>query len=92
MKLVWILTPRNLNITQFHPTGIYGAGCLITEGCRGEGIIPPIHISFIHIFIFPLLSSPLLSSLSSPLLSSPLLSSPLLPLLPSPLRSPFLLY
>merc|ERR1719183_2609922 len=22
---------------QFHPTGIYGAGCLLTEGCRGEG-------------------------------------------------------
>lgn len=22
---------------QFHPTGVYGAGCLITEGCRGEG-------------------------------------------------------
>lgn len=22
---------------QFHPTGIYGAGCLMTEGCRGEG-------------------------------------------------------
>src|SRR3546814_6753069 len=22
---------------QFHPTGIYGAGCLITEGVRGEG-------------------------------------------------------
>ena len=22
---------------QFHPTGIFGAGCLITEGCRGEG-------------------------------------------------------
>ena len=22
---------------QFHPTGIYGAGCLVTEGCRGEG-------------------------------------------------------
>ena len=22
---------------QFHPTGIYGAGCLITEGSRGEG-------------------------------------------------------
>lgn len=22
---------------QFHPTGIYPAGCLITEGCRGEG-------------------------------------------------------
>lgn len=24
---------------QFHPTGIYGAGCLMTEGCRGEGAI-----------------------------------------------------
>jgi succinate dehydrogenase / fumarate reductase flavoprotein subunit len=23
--------------TQFHPTGIYGSGCLITEGARGEG-------------------------------------------------------
>jgi len=22
---------------QFHPTGVYGAGCLMTEGCRGEG-------------------------------------------------------
>merc|ERR1719443_2431617 len=22
---------------QFHPTGIYGSGCLMTEGCRGEG-------------------------------------------------------
>lgn len=22
---------------QFHPTGIFPAGCLITEGCRGEG-------------------------------------------------------
>ena len=22
---------------QFHPTGIYGAGCLMTEGCRAEG-------------------------------------------------------
>ena len=22
---------------QFHPTGVAGAGCLITEGCRGEG-------------------------------------------------------
>jgi len=25
-------------VRQFHPTGIYGAGCLITEGSRGEGI------------------------------------------------------
>jgi succinate dehydrogenase (ubiquinone) flavoprotein subunit len=22
---------------QFHPTGVFGAGCLLTEGCRGEG-------------------------------------------------------
>ena len=26
-----------LLLQQFHPTGIYGAGCLMTEGCRGEG-------------------------------------------------------
>jgi succinate dehydrogenase (ubiquinone) flavoprotein subunit len=26
-----------LEFVQFHPTGIYGAGCLITEGARGEG-------------------------------------------------------
>jgi len=28
---------QDLEYVQFHPTGIYGAGCLITEGCRGEG-------------------------------------------------------
>src|SRR6476646_6005878 len=27
----------DLEVVQFHPTGIYGAGCLITEGVRGEG-------------------------------------------------------
>jgi succinate dehydrogenase / fumarate reductase, flavoprotein subunit len=26
-----------MEFSQFHPTGIYGAGCLITEGARGEG-------------------------------------------------------
>jgi succinate dehydrogenase/fumarate reductase flavoprotein subunit len=26
-----------MEFVQFHSTGIYGAGCLITEGCRGEG-------------------------------------------------------
>jgi succinate dehydrogenase / fumarate reductase flavoprotein subunit len=26
-----------MEFVQFHPTGIYGAGCLITEGARGEG-------------------------------------------------------
>merc|ERR1712136_608439 len=31
------LTNSDLEFVQFHPTGIYGAGCLITEGCRGEG-------------------------------------------------------
>ena len=28
---------EDLEFVQFHPTGIYGAGCLMTEGCRGEG-------------------------------------------------------
>jgi len=31
------LPQQDLEFVQFHPTGIYGAGCLITEGCRGEG-------------------------------------------------------
>merc|ERR1711892_974940 len=31
------LPNSDLEFVQFHPTGIYGAGCLITEGCRGEG-------------------------------------------------------
>merc|ERR1719334_209736 len=26
-----------MEFVQFHPTGLYGVGCLITEGCRGEG-------------------------------------------------------
>lgn len=30
-------TTQDLEFVQFHPTGIYGAGCLITEGSRGEG-------------------------------------------------------
>eukprot|EP00915_Cephaloidophora_sp_WS-2016_P000859 GHVH01001135.1.p1 GENE.GHVH01001135.1~~GHVH01001135.1.p1 ORF type:complete len:619 (+),score=83.07 GHVH01001135.1:42-1898(+) len=28
---------QDLEFVQFHPTGIFPAGCLITEGCRGEG-------------------------------------------------------
>ena len=31
------LPNQDMEFVQFHPTGIYGAGCLITEGCRGEG-------------------------------------------------------
>ncbi|KAJ3258385.1 succinate dehydrogenase flavoprotein subunit [Boothiomyces macroporosus] len=31
------LPQQDLEFVQFHPTGIYGAGCLITEGSRGEG-------------------------------------------------------
>jgi len=31
------LPMEDLEFVQFHPTGIYGAGCLITEGSRGEG-------------------------------------------------------
>jgi len=28
---------EDMEFTQFHPTGIYGSGCLVTEGARGEG-------------------------------------------------------
>jgi succinate dehydrogenase / fumarate reductase, flavoprotein subunit len=28
---------QDMEFIQFHPTGIYGAGCLVTEGARGEG-------------------------------------------------------
>src|SRR5947209_2843307 len=31
------LALQDMEFIQFHPTGIYGAGCLITEGARGEG-------------------------------------------------------
>ena len=31
------LAMQDMEFVQFHPTGIYGAGCLITEGARGEG-------------------------------------------------------
>jgi hypothetical protein len=37
----WVLRAglplQDMEFMQFHPTGIYGAGCLITEGARGEG-------------------------------------------------------
>ena len=33
---------QDMEFVQFHPTGIYGVGCLITEGARGE-------LSLIHI-------------------------------------------
>ena len=31
---------QDMEFVQFHPTGVYGAGCLITEGVRGEGGYP----------------------------------------------------
>ena len=31
------LPAQDMEMWQFHPTGIYGAGSLVTEGCRGEG-------------------------------------------------------
>jgi len=31
------LPTQDMEFVQFHPTGIYGSGCLITEGSRGEG-------------------------------------------------------
>ena len=30
---------QDIEMWQFHPTGIAGAGVLVTEGCRGEGAI-----------------------------------------------------
>ena len=35
MPVLWNM--QDMEFVQFHPTGIYGAGCLITEGARGEG-------------------------------------------------------
>ncbi len=37
MVLAAGLPLQDMEFVQFHPTGIYGAGCLITEGVRGEG-------------------------------------------------------
>ena len=37
MVLLTGIPLQDPEFVQFHPTGIYGAGCLITEGCRGEG-------------------------------------------------------
>ena len=37
MVLLAGLPMQDMEFVQFHPTGIYGAGCLITEGSRGEG-------------------------------------------------------
>src|ERR1700754_3164190 len=37
MALCAGLPLQDMEFVQFHPTGIYGAGCLITEGARGEG-------------------------------------------------------
>ena len=39
--LVWLsvlaCAMQDMEMWQFHPTGIAGAGVLVTEGCRGEG-------------------------------------------------------
>ncbi len=32
-----VFPAQDMEMWQFHPTGIYGAGTLVTEGCRGEG-------------------------------------------------------
>jgi len=37
MVLAAGLPLQDMEFVQFHPTGIYGSGCLITEGARGEG-------------------------------------------------------
>ena len=38
---------EDMEFWQFHPTGVAGAGVLLTEGCRGEGAI--LRLSLIHI-------------------------------------------
>ena len=35
------LPVQDLEFVQFHPTGIFPAGCLLAEGCRGEGGVGP---------------------------------------------------
>lgn len=37
MALRFGLPMQDMEMWQFHPTGIAAAGCLVTEGCRGEG-------------------------------------------------------
>ena len=41
MEVLWlyakVLPLSDMEFIQFHPTGVYGAGVLITEGARGEG-------------------------------------------------------
>ena len=40
--LVWLragIPLQDMEFWQFHPTGVAGAGVLLTEGCRGEGAI-----------------------------------------------------
>ncbi len=37
MSLMAGFPAQDMEMWQFHPTGIYGAGSLVTEGCRGEG-------------------------------------------------------
>jgi len=37
MALRAVVPVQDMEMWQFHPTGIYGAGTLVTEGCRGEG-------------------------------------------------------
>jgi succinate dehydrogenase / fumarate reductase flavoprotein subunit len=37
MALAADLPLQDMEFVQFHPTGVYGSGCLITEGSRGEG-------------------------------------------------------
>ena len=41
------LANSDLEFVQFHPTGIYGAGCLITEGHQVKYLLTkPTHITF----------------------------------------------
>ncbi len=58
---------QDMEFVQFHPTGIYGSGCLITEGSRGEGGISPIPRRTLHGAVCPLGQGPRLPRRRFPL-------------------------
>jgi len=57
---------QDMEFVQFHPTGIYGAGCLVTEGCRGEGgVLRNKVVSFLEVMLRALTFNPQRQTLNS---------------------------
>ncbi len=52
---------QDMEFVQFHPTGIYGAGCLITEGSAGEGLPHQLGRRALHGALCPLGQGPRLT-------------------------------